>query len=75
MSQVLQWTQFEKLICNLRLTLLVVVNHFIDRRRTETLARISVLLRTARRTNVRIENVKMAGLVFAMANRGVVNVG
>ncbi len=51
-----------------------IVNHLIDRRRTKSLTRIAILLRATRGADVRIEHVKVTRLVFAVTNRGMVNV-
>src|SRR5947209_4858540 len=51
-----------------------VFDHLVHGGGAEPLARVSVLLRAARRADVRVENVKMHGLVFVVRDCRVVNV-
>src|SRR5947209_12720833 len=56
------------------LALRAVLDHLVDRRGAEALAGVSVLFGAARRTDFRVEDVEVRGLVFVVRDRRVVNV-
>ena len=56
-------------------TVLAVLDHLIDRGRTEELAGITVLVRAARMADVRLQNMQMAGLIFVVGGAGIEDVG
>ena len=72
MSQVLQCTQFAALIFSFRPVALF--RHFIDCGRAKILAGVSVLFHASRRTNVEIQNLQMARLIFFMPRAGVIDI-
>jgi hypothetical protein len=52
-----------------------VLNHLVNRGRTEVLTRITVFVRAPGMTDVRLQDVQMTRLVFIMRRAGIVNVG
>ena len=74
MSQVLQCTQFDALICS-RLRAVAGVDHLVDVRRTEARAGIAVLLAAARAADVGVVDDEVRRLIFGVPRAGVVDVG
>src|SRR5215470_17848953 len=60
---------------DLEMPSLAVVRHLINRRGTEELTRITVLLRTSRMTDIRLQDVQVTRLILVMCGAGIVNVG
>ena len=56
------------------LAALAVLDHFVDRGRTEELAWIAVFVRAARVTNIRLEDVEVARLIFIVSGAGIVDI-
>ena len=74
MSQVLQWTQFEALICR-RLRAVAGIDHLVHVRRTEPRARIAVLPAAPRAADVGVVDDEVRWLVFGVPRARIVNVG
>ena len=51
-----------------------VIDHLIDRRWAEPLARIAVFFHAARRADICVEHMQMGRLIFIVADRGVIHV-
>jgi hypothetical protein len=52
-----------------------VLHHFVNGGGAEILAGVALLVRTARMTNIRLQDVKVAGLVFIVGCTGMVYIG
>ena len=74
MSHVLQWTQFDALICSF-LRAVAGVHHLVDVRRTEARARIAVLLAAARAADVGVVDDQVRRLILGVPRARVVHVG
>ena len=75
-SQVLQWTQFEKLICRRSVLRVVALrDHLVDCGRAELLAGVAVLLPATRLADVRVRHVQVRRLVLVVLRARVVDVG
>src|SRR5262249_21395525 len=53
---------------------LTAIDHFVNCSRTEELARIAILFRTSWMTDVRLQDVQMAWLIFIVYSAGIVDV-
>ena len=72
MSHVLQWTQLDALICSFLPA--PSVDHLVDVRRTEALARVAVLLGADRVADVGVHE-QVHRLILVVARARVVDVG